>query len=65
MIKFLKYFLTFILMSFLSSCFLFSESGYYKGNTSDHFDGKRFFNPNSEDPLKKKLHVLLQSEGKI
>ena len=64
MIKFLKYFLTFILMSFLSSCFLFSESGYYKGSTSDHFNGERFFNPNSEDPLKKNFMSYYKAKAK-
>ena len=64
MIKFLKYSLTFILMSFLSSCFLFSESGYYKGSASDHFDGKRFFNPNSEDPFKKNFMSYYKAKAK-
>jgi ribonuclease BN (tRNA processing enzyme) len=51
-------------MSFLSSCFLFSESGYYKGSVSDHFDGKRFFNPNSEDPLKKNFMSYYNAKAK-
>jgi L-ascorbate metabolism protein UlaG (beta-lactamase superfamily) len=51
--KILKYFFVIIFMGFLSSCLFFSEKNYYKGPISDHFDGKKFFNPNSDDPLKK------------
>jgi L-ascorbate metabolism protein UlaG (beta-lactamase superfamily) len=53
MLNFFKYFLLLLFMSILSSCLFFKESSYYKGPKSNHFDGKKFFNP-SDDLTQKK-----------
>ena len=51
-------------MSILSSCLFFYESKYYQGQISDHFDGKRFFNPQTQDPLKKNFMSYYQAKAK-
>jgi L-ascorbate metabolism protein UlaG (beta-lactamase superfamily) len=63
-IKFLKYFSVFLFMGFLSSCLFFTEKNYYKGPISDHFDGTKFFNPNSDDPLKKNFTSYYSAKAK-
>jgi len=50
----IKFFLLSIVILIASLLIFFTESGYYKGNASDHFNGKFFFNPNEKnDDLKK------------
>ena len=40
---------------FVFCSFIFHEGGYYKGNISDHFDGKKFFNPSDQTPHEKSV----------
>ena len=62
--NFFKYFVLILIVSFVSSCFLFTESGYYKGPKSDHFDGKKFFNPEFNDPIKKNFMSYYKAKAK-
>lgn len=40
----------------------FSEVGYYQGPISDHFDGKRFFNPSDSSPHEKSVFAYFKSK---
>ncbi len=45
----LKFFLLAIIIFISTLVIFFSESGYYKGIISDHFDGKSFYNPKEKN----------------
>jgi len=62
--KIFKYLVLILTFAFMSSCILFTESGYYKGPKSDHFDGKRFFNPDFNDPIKKNFMSYYKAKAK-
>jgi len=45
----LKFFLLTIIIFIITLLIFFSESGYYKGEISNHFDGKSFYNPTDKN----------------
>ncbi len=50
----IKFLLILFIISIISLPIFFTESSYYKGKDSDHFNGKSFFNPNEKNHNQKR-----------